>query len=114
MGKSYSIDLRERAVAAVLEGGVSRHKAAAQFDVGASATVNRVRRFQDTGSVAPVQMGDTSRRRSRRPSGFPAGQLGHIDLHLICQIRDISNTRSVRRPSPDGPKKGEPCQGSDL
>lgn len=57
MGKPYSIDLRERAVAAVLEGGLSRHKAAAQFDVGVSTVVNWVRRFQDTGSVAPGQMG---------------------------------------------------------
>jgi transposase len=57
MGKPYSIDLRERAVWAVLEGGLSRHKAAAQFDVGVSTVVNWVRLFQETGSVSPGQMG---------------------------------------------------------
>jgi transposase len=57
MGKPYSTDLRERAVAAVLQGGLSRHRAAAQFGVGVSTVVNWVRRFQDTGSVAPGQMG---------------------------------------------------------
>lgn len=57
MGKPYSIDLRERAVGAVLEGGLSRHKAAAQFDVGVSTVVNWVRLFQETGSVSPGQMG---------------------------------------------------------
>ncbi len=57
MGRPYSNDLRERAVAAVLRGGVSRHRAAAQFGVGVSTVVNWVRRFHETGSVAPGQMG---------------------------------------------------------
>ena len=57
MGKPYSIDLRERVVAAVLTGGLSRHRAAAQFGVAVSTVVNWVRRYQDTGSVAPGQMG---------------------------------------------------------
>src|ERR1700694_1326153 len=52
-----SIDLRERVVAAVLTGGLSRHRAAAQFGVAVSTVVHWVRRYQDTGSVAPGQMG---------------------------------------------------------
>jgi transposase len=57
MGKPYSNDLRERAVAAVLEGGLSRNRAAAQFDVAVSTVVDWVRRFRETGSVAPGQVG---------------------------------------------------------
>jgi len=57
MAKPYSIDLRERAVAAVLTGGLSRHRAAAQFGLGVSTVINWVRRFQESGSVAPGQMG---------------------------------------------------------
>ncbi len=57
MGKPYSNDLRKRVVAAVVQGGLSRHKAAALFGVGVSTVVIWVRRFQDTGSVAPGQMG---------------------------------------------------------
>ena len=57
MGKPYSNDLRERAVAAVLEGGLSRRRTAAQFGVGVSTVIAWVRRFQDTSSVAPGQMG---------------------------------------------------------
>src|SRR4030088_2326408 len=57
MARPLSIDLRERAVAAVLEGGLSRHRAAAQFGVAASTVINWVRRFQETGSVAPGPMG---------------------------------------------------------
>src|SRR6202011_1182355 len=57
MGKAYSRDLRERAVAAVLEGGLSRRCVAAQFDMAVSTVVNWVRRFQETGSIEPDQIG---------------------------------------------------------
>jgi putative transposase len=40
MAKPYSIDLRERAVAAVLKGGLWRHQAAAQFGLGVSMVIN--------------------------------------------------------------------------
>ena len=57
MGKPYSTDLRERVVASVLVGGLSRNKAAAQFAVAVSTVVIWVQRYQETGSVAPGQMG---------------------------------------------------------
>ena len=57
MAKPLSMDLRERVVAAVVEEGVSCHEAAARFEVGASTAIAWVRRFRETGSVAPGQMG---------------------------------------------------------
>jgi putative transposase len=57
MGKPYSVDLRERVVAAVESGGLSCHQAAARFGVGVSTAINWVRRLRETGSVAPGQMG---------------------------------------------------------
>jgi len=57
MGRPYSLDLRERVVAAVEKGGVSRRQAAAQFGVGVSTVINWVRRFRETGSAAPGKMG---------------------------------------------------------
>ena len=57
MGRPYSVDLRERVVAAVEKGGMSRRRAAAQFGVGISTVITWVRRFRKTGSVAPGQMG---------------------------------------------------------
>ncbi len=57
MGKPYSIDLRERVVAAVERGGLSCHQAAKQFGVGVSTAINWVRRVRETGSVAPGKMG---------------------------------------------------------
>ena len=57
MGKPYSLDLRERVVAAVLTNGLSCNRAAKQFGVGISTAINWVRRLRETGSVAPGQMG---------------------------------------------------------
>jgi len=57
MARPYSMDLRERVVGAVEEGGLSRNEAAARFGIGISTAINWVRRFKDTGSVAPGQMG---------------------------------------------------------
>ena len=57
MGKPYSMDLRERAVAAVMQSGVSCHRAAAQFGVAPSTVIDWVKRVRETGSLAPGQMG---------------------------------------------------------
>jgi putative transposase len=57
MAKPYSVDLRERVVAAVERGGMSRRQAAAHFGVAPSIAIGWVRRFRETGSVLPGQMG---------------------------------------------------------
>jgi transposase len=57
MAKPYSIDLRERVVGAVERDGLSRHEAAARFGVGIATAIAWVRRFRETGTVAPGQMG---------------------------------------------------------
>ncbi len=57
MGKPYSMDLRDRVVKAVEEDGLSRRQAAERFGVAASTAINWIKRFHDTGSVAPGQMG---------------------------------------------------------
>jgi putative transposase len=57
MAKPYSMDLRERVVAAVESGGMSRNRAAAHFDVAISTVIKWMQRLRETGSVAPGQMG---------------------------------------------------------
>lgn len=57
MAKPYSMDLRERVVSAVEEGGLTRRQAASRFGVGVSTAINWVRRYRETGSVAPGQIG---------------------------------------------------------
>jgi putative transposase len=56
-GRPYSIDLRDRVVAAVERDGLSCHRAAAQFGVSVSSAIKWVRRRRETGSVAPGKMG---------------------------------------------------------
>lgn len=52
MARPYSMDLRERVVAAVERGGMSRHQAAARFGVAVSTTIRWVQRVRRTGSAA--------------------------------------------------------------
>jgi transposase len=56
MSRPYSEDLRQRAVAAV-EGGLSRHKAAALFSVGVSSVIRWCQLKSQTGSIAAKPMG---------------------------------------------------------
>ena len=57
MARPFSTDLRERVVSAVEEDGLSRRQAAAHFGVGVSTVISWVKRFRETGSVEPAQMG---------------------------------------------------------
>ena len=57
MARPYSMDLRERVVAAVKEEGQSRNQAAARFGIAISTAVKWLERHEATGSVAPGKMG---------------------------------------------------------
>jgi putative transposase len=57
MAQPYSMDLRERVIAAVEQGGLSRNAAARRFGVAVSTAINWLRLHRETGSVAPGKMG---------------------------------------------------------
>lgn len=57
MARAYSMDLRERVVAAVEREGLSRHEATARFGVAPSSAIKWVQRFRATGNVAPDRVG---------------------------------------------------------
>ena len=57
MAKPYSLDLRQRVVDAVERQGLSRNRAAARFGVAVSTVIGWIDKFQQTGSLAPGQMG---------------------------------------------------------
>jgi transposase len=78
MGKPYSMDLRERVVAAVIGGGLSCNRAAKQFGVAVSTVINWVKRLGETGSVAPGQMG------GHKPKAIS----GDHRLWLLARIKD--------------------------
>ena len=73
MGKPYSVDLRRRVVAAI-EAGISRNQAATQFGVA----IGWMQRVEQTGSVAPGQMG------GHKPKAIS----GAHRLWLVHRIRD--------------------------
>jgi transposase len=56
MGKPYSVELRRHVVAAI-EAGMSRNQAARQFGGAISTAIGWMQRVEQTGSVAPGQMG---------------------------------------------------------
>jgi transposase len=56
MARAYSLDLRERVVAAVLD-GLSCEAAAARFSVSESSAIKWTRRKRETGSAAADKMG---------------------------------------------------------
>ena len=56
MGRPYSLDLRERVVAAV-HGGMSCEEAAEHYEVSQSSAIRWVRRDRETGSAAALPMG---------------------------------------------------------
>jgi transposase len=60
MGRPYSLDLRERVVAAV-HGGMSCEEAAEHYEVSASSVIRWVRRERESGSPAALPMGGKRR-----------------------------------------------------
>jgi transposase len=82
MTKPLSNDLRERVVAAVAEGN-SRRETAERFGVAPSTVVKWMRRWRETGSVAPARQGGD--RRSQRIETHADEVLG-----LVAATPDIT------------------------
>jgi putative transposase len=82
MGRPYSLDLRERVVAAVEEADMSRRQAAARFGVGVSTVIVWVRRFRRTGSAAPGKMG------GYKPKAISGEH--HVWLVQRCREKDFT------------------------
>ena len=100
MGKSYSLDLRERIVAHVAAGG-SRRGAARQFLVSDSCAVKLVARAEWSGSAAPARQG--------RPPG--GGKLAAHRGFLIAQVQakpDITMPELAARLAAERGGDGQP------
>jgi transposase len=110
------MDLRERVVAALEEEGLSRNEAAARFGVGISTAINWVRRFKDTGSVAPARMGGHKPKAIRgEHEAWLRERLGERDFTLRGLVGELAarglkvDYHTVRpRPRPAlGPNAGQ-------
>ncbi len=83
MTRPLSNDLRERVVAAVVNGGSCR-TVAARFGVAVSSVVKWSQRYRATGSVAPGKMGGHCKPRLEPHRAFIMERLGqtpHLTLH---------------------------------
>ncbi len=81
MGKPYSMDLRERVMAAI-EGGMSTHQAAAVFSIGIATAGTWSRLKRATGDVMPAKQG--------KPKGSVLDAHGDFIFGLIRAIPDIT------------------------
>lgn len=84
MGKSYSLDLRERVIAFV-EGGRSRRAASAHFDVSESFSVKLMQHVAKHGSAAPARQG-------RPPGG------GKLAAHEAFLLRAVEKQPDITMP----------------
>jgi len=85
---ALSMDIRKKVMKAI-EGGMSRRKAAARFDIGPATAVRWAKRVETTGEIAPSQMGgDRRSRRIEAHAGFILAQIeGKPDL-TIMELRE--------------------------
>ncbi|MBK1664488.1 IS630 family transposase [Rhodospirillum rubrum] len=97
MPKPYSMDLRERVVAAVKDEGLSRHQAASRFGVAVSTAVNWVKRYDTQGNVKPSQIGG---HKPKTLSGAHAEWLRarcrDKAFTLLGLVRELSEERNLK------------------
>ena len=88
MGAPYSLDLRERVVAAV-GSGMSRRAAAKHYQVGVATAIRWTARAKRTGSPAALPMG------GKKP--FRAGRAGRLDPRPVGGQAGYYRTRAAGR-----------------
>jgi transposase len=81
MGKPYSMDLRERVMAAI-DGGLSTHQAAARFSIGIATAGAWARLKRAKGEVTPARQG--------KPKGSVLDAHADFIFDLIKEIPDIT------------------------
>ena len=89
MARAYSLDLRDRVVAAVAA-GESRRKVAKTYRVSASSVVKWSQRFRSTGSAAAKPMGGKRRRSLAGERDWLLARLAAVpDLTLRALVAEL-------------------------
>lgn len=97
MSKPYSLDLRERVVAAVEKEGLSRNQAAARFGVAVSTAVHWVRRYRSTGHVAPSKVGGYKKRTLRgEHADWLIARCREKDFTISLLVEELLAIRGVK------------------
>jgi len=92
MGKPYSMDLRERVIAAV-DGGMSTRQAAARFSIGIATVGAWARLKRATGAVRPAKQG--------KPKGSVLDAHTDFIFELIAEAPDITLEEIAERLAQD-------------
>lgn len=97
MPQAYSLDLRER-VARFVEGGRSRHAAAALFSVSVSFVVRLMKSFRATGRLAPKPSGGRRHAKLDPHRAFLLGRIAEkADMtmpELAAELATASGTKA--------------------
>lgn len=94
MGRPYSIDLRERVVAAVLSGESCR-SVSSRFSVAVSTVVKWAQRYRKTGSVAPGKIGGYRKRVLDAHRDFILEQIEQTPHLTLNGLKDALAARGV-------------------
>ncbi len=95
MARPYSRDLRERVVRAV-EGGLSRRKAAAVFELAASTVVEWVRVWRESGSLCAKPMGGDHNSRLRGERSWLLQRIETVPDLTLEEIRAELAQRGIQ------------------
>lgn len=96
MAKTYSLDLRERVVMAVISGQSCR-AAAAHFSVSVSSAIRWVRRYRSSGSFASLPKGGNNPVRLATERQWLLARLeqqGDLTLHALLAM--LEDERGIR------------------
>ena len=97
MTRPYSLDLRERVVAAVEQEGMSRNQAAARFGVAVSTAVHWVRRYRTTGSVVPSKVGGYKKRSLRgEHAEWLIARCKEKDFTISQLVEELQSVRGLK------------------
>jgi len=97
MTKPYSMDLRERVVAAVESEGMTRHQAAARFGVAISSAIKWVARYRKTGSAAPSKIGGYKPRTLRdEHAAWLTARCKEKDFTISQLVEELKSIRGLK------------------
>jgi transposase len=97
MTRPYSLDLRDRVVAAVEKEGLSRHQAAARFGIAVSTAVHWVRRYRTTGNVAPSKIGGYKKRTLRdEHATWLVARCRERDFTISQLVEELAAVRALK------------------
>jgi transposase len=98
MAKAYSMDLRDRAVAAVRD-GMSRHEAAKRFAVSVASVIRWCQLSDRTGSTKPGKLGGHRPRLLEGERDFVMARIAEKpDLTLAALLREVQARGTVVSP----------------